>query len=185
MSGRARTERYFWWIRISDRTEETAFSETYRKYVGEPPSPVWRRVNTFSPGARHSPNYVYHSAFGASRIILQAFQRAQFSDEARRKLLTTFLGLLQSDGNDNRADAYAHEIVQLVMTPGRNSGAMIEAKDLPILRPNETSDSLTRPTGIKPRTKTVTTASPTAHTSVGICTTLDLSLCLCVSVVEY
>src|SRR5688572_11297203 len=53
-SGRLRFQHYLLYVCVSDRTEETWLSRAVPTPLGPP---AWRRVNTFSPGARHSPHY--------------------------------------------------------------------------------------------------------------------------------
>lgn len=109
-SGRYRYERYVWYVKISERIEETGVSDAYRSLVGEPGPPDWRRVNIFSPGVRNSPHYLFHGALHACREIERAFGTAAFSDPAKRKAVLAWLSLLQEDGSDFRARDYSRSV---------------------------------------------------------------------------
>ena len=120
--GRYRYQRYLFGLKIVDRVDETPISKLYRKVVGEPSSPVWRRVNTFSPGYHHSPHYVHHGALSAVGCLERAFETAEFSDEAKRIVLTNFFQLLMTDDRDDRAKDYAWKVESFALDQsGRGS----------------------------------------------------------------
>jgi len=130
-SGRKRVEKHFLYMKVADRIEETPLSGAYRELVGEPGQPDWRRVNTFSPGVSHSPHYIYHSALISARQLTEAFGSQRFTDRARKQAVLTFLGLLQSEGNDGKAGDYAWAVFSLACDAKRRDAAEVDVGDLP------------------------------------------------------
>jgi hypothetical protein len=109
-TGRYRRERFLWWAKVRDQVHETELSRLYLEYGGLPSTPVWRRVNTLSPGVPNSPHYFYHHAFFAADQLVQAIHSSALDDNARKTALATFLKLLQSDEGDGPPAEYARHL---------------------------------------------------------------------------
>ena len=62
-TGRARCSHRLWYIKVSERIEDTLFSKVLAgEAVDVANIEPWHMVNTFSPGRRYSPNYAFHGA---------------------------------------------------------------------------------------------------------------------------
>jgi hypothetical protein len=127
--GRYRYERYLFFVKWTDSVEDTALSRLHRDLIGEPSEPVWRRVNTFSPGVRHSPHYIHHGSLHAAKRLTSAFDQASFRSDAQKKAIETFFRLLQEDDRDFRASNYAISIWELAAST--ESDIEIAREDLP------------------------------------------------------
>jgi hypothetical protein len=97
-SGRIRYSRYLFYCKISEKIEDTILTEELGEFA-EDVQPDWHRVNTFSPGVRHSPHYAYHGTIGQINKIAMTWQLFPFSDEAKRQVARTILNKWQADGN--------------------------------------------------------------------------------------
>ena len=124
MSGRLLRERYFWWIRISNRIDETAVSHFCK--TCQPDRAEWRVVCNYDPISRVSPHYFYHGSEYAISRIADAFNSADFTERARDQIVSGFLKFLQIDGNDHRASEYAEQIWRL-----GKGGGVIDRPQLP------------------------------------------------------
>lgn len=93
-SGRIRHTRYLLYCRISDRIASTALSDALLPTDFDAASPDWRRVNTFSPGVRHSPHHEFHGAISQMEMLRTLCDLVEFTPDARRqsalRLLTTW-----------------------------------------------------------------------------------------------
>lgn len=129
--GRSRYDRYLLGIKIISKIEETELSKMYRNLVGERPSPVWRRVTTFSPRLQDSPHYRHHVSGYAARILFEALNRTKFTDEAKRTAIINFFNLLEVDDSYGRAREYAFAISELACKESEREGSEIRVEQLP------------------------------------------------------
>lgn len=136
-AGRYRYQRYLLYMKTSETIEETKLSKMYREFIGQPPAPQWRRVNTCSPGHRNSPHHAYHGALVAAKILVVGFNGGNFSNEAKKIVLTNFFNLLKTDDNDFRAKEYAVSIANLALSKSPEQDTPISAKDLPAVPEKE------------------------------------------------
>lgn len=127
--GRYHYERYFFFVKLADRIEETALSRLHHDIVGEPSQPVWRSVNTFSPGVRHSPHYIHHGSLHAATTLTEAFEQATFHGDAQKETIQTFFRLLQEEDRYFRASEYATSVWQLAAST--TAGVEITSNTLP------------------------------------------------------
>jgi hypothetical protein len=132
MAGRRGYERHLLYIKIVDRVQETDISQLYRRLIGEPPAPVWRTVNIFSPGSGISPHYAYHGGLGAVYTLTRIYETSDFTDEAKKSSLINFFRLLQMDNNYFRAEKYVHSLWIFSHT-----GKKVTVQDLPDIPKNE------------------------------------------------
>lgn len=69
-TGQSRYSRSLWFIRISERIEDTILSLALQgEIVDVSDIEAWHRVNTFSPGLHHSPHYAFHGAFAQAHEV--------------------------------------------------------------------------------------------------------------------
>jgi len=100
-TGQARFTRKIWFLSFGERLEDTELSLAMKGMrvdvanIGE-----WQRVNTFSPGLNHSPNYLFHGAFAqAGRVAV-----VEEAGEARFNLARELLANWQETGDDSRGN---------------------------------------------------------------------------------
>ncbi len=105
-SGRLRFTRYLFYCKVSEHIEESIFSKTLLPEDLVKKQPDWNRVNTFSPGLRHSPHHAYHGAISQIKNVDLIWKLRQFSPEAKRKAVQRVLFLWQTGGNYFAADEY-------------------------------------------------------------------------------
>jgi len=129
--GRYRYQRYILWMKVVERIHDTELSAAYRALVGEPGSPEWRRVNTFSPGVRRSPHYSYHGAWLAMDMFMRALRSDLLTTEARREALVAFLDLLRYADTDGAAFSYVSALYHLTDRPSGPKSSKINVADLP------------------------------------------------------
>ena len=104
--GRKRTRHYILGLRISSRIEDTEGSKLYRETVGEPGTPEWRTVNTFSPGSDSSPNHAYHRSLDMLSELTETLRKDDFSQELTAYHLADFFSCLQKGNNDAEAQMF-------------------------------------------------------------------------------
>ena len=129
--GRYRYQRFVIGVLIEERVEETALSGLYRKHVAVPGKPVWRRVNTFTPGRpRVSPHHAHHSALHASRRLVESLDWVRFTDSATAEVVVTFLGLLRLWDRDDEASDYVDAVQALALRASETGSPRVVTKAL-------------------------------------------------------
>lgn len=129
-SGRIRYTRYLCYVQIAHRIEDSALSSVLKDQTSVALPPEWRRVHTFSPGVRHSPHYVYHSAIAQIKEMDAIWTLEKFTDDAKRRSAADLLKLWQRDKGDWEARDY---FLQLSETAEKNTsrGKVTDVSDLP------------------------------------------------------
>jgi hypothetical protein len=131
-AGRRRVEGYLLWRKVTDRVEETELSQLYRRLAGEPPSPVWRRVNTFRYGAaNYSPQHVHHESLWAAGLLTTCLGQTEFTPEAKRAAVLTFLELLEKYDRDTEARAFVLMLCKVAGERARSGNGPMGVGDLP------------------------------------------------------
>lgn len=128
-SGRIRYTRYFAFICVRQKIEESALSRALepRDYFSSKPN--WQRVVTFSPRIHYSPHYIYHSAMNQIRELKLDWKVGDFTPAARKASAKHVLELWRSGLSDSDARAYLVALERISDT-NSNSSKMDE-KDLP------------------------------------------------------
>jgi hypothetical protein len=131
-SGRRRYQRHLLGVRVVDRTEETEFSQLYRRYVGEPGEPQWRLVGTVPQPDDVLPHRrpKYHQALAAAQWLATSLASEQFTDPARKRVVERSLELLQRDGDAYGAQEYALH-VNGTLASWKGEGEQIDVRHLP------------------------------------------------------
>ena len=111
-TGRAR---YTWVVHQAEKVEikHTPISVALELVDLDSLEGDWRRVNTFAPGARHSPHYIYHGALGQANNLGLVWQIQDYSKEARKEVAATVLELWRQAGRDSGADDYIGRLMDL------------------------------------------------------------------------
>lgn len=111
-SGRLRYSRYLFYFKISERTEDSALSRALSLGIksANGSKPQWHKVNTFSPGYRHSPHYIFHSAIHQIRMLGPWLESDSVSADIRTKIAEDVVALWKFDGSDSLAGDYIYEL---------------------------------------------------------------------------
>jgi hypothetical protein len=129
-SGRLRLTRYIFWLRVHESFEDSALTKALRPEDYAATKPEWRHAVTLSPGLRHSPHYIYHSAIAQIRQLELAWSLAEFTPAARRASAKRILQLWQQTGGDDGAKPYLRALDNFALAD--NAGERtIDERDLP------------------------------------------------------
>lgn len=129
-SGRIRYTRYFVYLPVVKRVEESPLSRALAEGGVSNGTPDWRRVMTLSPGVHNSPHYLFHSAMAQMRELETLWQMGGFAHEARRSSARQVLQLWQKGQSDAAAQPYLHEVGNLAARSNPEHNA-IQERDLP------------------------------------------------------
>jgi hypothetical protein len=106
-TGQARYSHKLWYIKISEKVEDTLFS---RVLAGETVDVAdiepWHMVNTFSPGQRYSPNYAFHGALAQARTVEVIFKLREPDAQRKQQIVRDILKLWQTKGDYFEAGRY-------------------------------------------------------------------------------
>ena len=103
-TGQARYSRYLWFLKISERIEDTPLSLALQgDTVDVANIEAWQRVNTFSPGIRHSPHYKFHSALAQAHQMEMLESFRELTPERKKQIATDILTAWQQSGSDSSA----------------------------------------------------------------------------------
>ena len=129
-SGRVRYTRMLFYIEVSQRVEETWLSENCPVSL-RTTRENWRRVNTFSPGVRHSPHYHYHAALAQLSVIRRAEVLVPFTANARREVARRVISDWRIGMGTSAADQYVHDLFDRVGAIHDRGGETMDVADLP------------------------------------------------------
>ncbi len=108
-TGKTREIQYLLYFPISETVKDTWLSQKINKTDAKP---SWQRVNTFSPGARYSPHYIYHSAIHQVNSIADLSELVTITPQAQAIIAQTILEKWQ-DGSDYTAGQYVQKVMAL------------------------------------------------------------------------
>lgn len=112
VGGQQRESRFFYWIPVHRRIEDTALSSA----LGEPPSdlgdPQWVHTNTFGPFTNRSPHHIFHSASHQILMLEGVWNRFAFDTKDRSKSSQELLNRWRSAGSDSIGDDYLNELTR-------------------------------------------------------------------------
>jgi len=110
-TGQARYSRILWFIKISEQVEDTPLSLTLQGEVVDVNNiTAWHRVNTLSPGLRHSPHHVFHGAFAQAATLEAVLEMHNASELQRKDAAKGLLSIWQESGNYFAAHDYLNEL---------------------------------------------------------------------------
>jgi hypothetical protein len=130
-AGQIKVEDWAYFRKRGETIKDSPFTELYRELIGEPPDPDWRLMNTFSPGVRHSPHYIYHTVYVDVVYILRLFDHAEFKEEAKREIIQTVARMWPEEDHWSLTRDYLEAIDWLTTREGRGGDGRIEAEELP------------------------------------------------------
>jgi hypothetical protein len=112
-TGQARFSNYLWYVKISERVEDTWLSLALQgERVDITSIRAWHRANTFSPGVRHSPHYAFHSALFQAHELTELDELCELTAERKREIARTILSAWQESGADDGANAYISDLFE-------------------------------------------------------------------------
>ncbi|MBN2182702.1 MAG: hypothetical protein JW715_12390 [Sedimentisphaerales bacterium] len=111
-TGRIRYIRYLLYCKISEKVENSILTETIVPF-DEDTQPNWKRVNTFSPGVKHSPHHGYHGAINQIRHVEIIWKLYSFTDDAKKHIAQTVLDKWQADGKYFSVSEYLLEVSKM------------------------------------------------------------------------
>ncbi|MBS0205160.1 MAG: hypothetical protein JSS49_19835 [Planctomycetes bacterium] len=132
-TGCVRHTRYLLFCKIADHTDETWLSSAIKE---SKTAPDWRRVNTFSPGVRHSPRYRFHGAIQQIRTLELAGETIRFEPNARRKVADILLRLWQNGESYLDADEFVENVAQTAIALQDGGAPAFREADVPAGKQN-------------------------------------------------
>jgi len=110
-TGQARYSRSLWFVTVSERIEDTALSRILQgETVDAAHVEAWHRVNTFSPGFRHSPHYRFHAALHQARQVGKIDATLDISPDRKKEIATQILTTWQTTESTKKADEYIDDV---------------------------------------------------------------------------
>jgi hypothetical protein len=85
LSGFRRDTRYIYWVPVNRTISETPLSGALAGCSRPTSKHQWEYVYTFGPYTRHSPHYIYHSAFSQIRQLQLIWNEFEFDAVERRE----------------------------------------------------------------------------------------------------
>jgi hypothetical protein len=107
-TGMSRIQKYYWFLKYSEKTEPTYLSKLLD--IDSVENPQWRNVNTFSFGHRLHINYSFHGAFGQIKELKMMISLYDINEEDSKVIACKIIELWKENQSDRKADEYLHEI---------------------------------------------------------------------------
>jgi hypothetical protein len=107
-TGISRTQKYYWFLKYSDKTEPTYPSELLGIVSAE--NPHWRTVNTRSFGRRNSPHHSFHGAFAQISTLKLMISLYNINEDDSKAIARQIIKLWKENQSDRKADECLHEI---------------------------------------------------------------------------
>jgi hypothetical protein len=112
-TGQARYSHSLWFIKISERIEDTPLSMALQgETVDVADIQPWQRVNTFSLGIRHSPHYRFHSALPQAKQFEMIEALTDLTPERKSEIAKEILTAWQQTGMATGADEYILSVME-------------------------------------------------------------------------
>ncbi len=107
-TGMSRTQKYYWFLKYSEKTEPTYLSKLLG--VDSAENLHWRSVNTFSFGHRNSPHYSFHGAFSQISKLKLMISLYNINEDDSKEIAREIIKLWKENRSDNKADKYFHQL---------------------------------------------------------------------------
>jgi hypothetical protein len=104
----SRTQKYYWFLKCSDKIEPTYLSELIG--VDSAENPDWRTVNTFSFGHSNSPNYRFHGAFGQIIELKLMISLYNINEDDSKAIAREVIKIWKENQSDRKVDEYLYKI---------------------------------------------------------------------------
>lgn len=109
-TGRVRYTTMVYWIPFKREIQHTVISKALEIKSLTSTQGNWKRVNTFSPGVRHSPNHDLHGAFSLIKKLELVWNINDFDSKARKLSAEKVLHLWIESGSNFGADEYIRNL---------------------------------------------------------------------------
>ena len=107
-TGLSRIQKYYWFLKFSDKTELTYLSKLIG--IASTENPQWHIVNTLSVGHGHSPHYRFHSAFGQISHLKLMISLYNINEADSKVISLKIIELWKENRSYRKASEYLHEI---------------------------------------------------------------------------
>jgi len=100
-------------VKVSEKVVETPLSIVLEgEVIDVADIEPWHRVNTFSPGLRHSPHYLFHGALSQIQKMDVICDLNHAGPEKRREIAENILRLWQTEKRYFPVDEYLQSLVE-------------------------------------------------------------------------
>lgn len=107
-TGISRTQKYYWFLKYSEKNKPTYLSELLGVVSVE--NPQWHKVNTLSFGHRNSPNYSFHGAFSQISELKLMISLYNLNKDDSRTIAHQVIKLWKENQSNRKANKYLYEI---------------------------------------------------------------------------
>jgi hypothetical protein len=112
-TGQARYSHVLWFVKVSEQIKDTPLSLALQgETVDVADVQAWQRVNTFSPGVRHSPHYIFHGALYQAHEMEMIGSMLGFTAERKREVARAILTAWQKSGSYQGANEYIQGLME-------------------------------------------------------------------------
>jgi hypothetical protein len=115
-TGMIKSQKYYWFLKYSDKTEPSFLSEMLG--VDSAEKPQWHIVNTLSIGHRNSPHYVFHGAVSQVTQFKLMVSLYNIGEQDSKAIAHRIIELWKENQSDNKAGEY---LSQIKMQYGKDS----------------------------------------------------------------
>ncbi|MBI4242798.1 MAG: hypothetical protein HY606_01805 [Planctomycetes bacterium] len=129
-TGRYKYEKYVFWVNVYSRVKETTLSRLRVKFLGEVYQPQWAMLCSITPNMQCGVSDHTHSQ-GAGYVLTSALGIGNFTNDAKKTVMTNFFSLLKGDDNPIRATQYADSL--FILATSRKDNMSIERDQLPVI----------------------------------------------------
>ncbi len=110
-TGKARYSSYLWYMKISERIEETPLSLTLQgETIDIKEIQSWRLFHSSSPGINHSPHYLFGAALSQAKELDIIVENLSLSPERKKEIARKILTLWQESEDYGSASDYLTSI---------------------------------------------------------------------------
>ena len=110
-TGQVRYSRYVYFLKITEWVEDTCLSDYVEIPSDETTASFWRRVNSFSPLASHSPHYSFHSALAQVHQLQTAVSLEVLTEPEKKRIVEGLLENWQDSDDYHSAGDYLDSVL--------------------------------------------------------------------------
>jgi len=107
-TGISRTQKYYWFLKFSDKTEPTFLSQLLE--INSTENSQWHIVNTLSFGHRNSPHYRFHGVFYQIKNLEIIISLHNINQTDSKEIARQIIELWKESNSDRKADEYLNQI---------------------------------------------------------------------------
>lgn len=110
-TAQVRYSRYVYFVKVTEQTEDTGLSDHVEISGDNISSAFWRRANTFSPLASHSPHYSFHGALAQVHQLQTAFSLKVLSEAEKKQAVEGLLKKWRESDDCHSAGQYVDDLL--------------------------------------------------------------------------